>query len=199
LTGVRATARDIAFTCERDYMNGNDIANSPMSGSVLFEADPSAEVLSTLGFRPFAGSKRYDVASPATVLFSNAIGGRVLTAQYHPAMSEYQMYSEAPRAWLLASLDRLSGHPTFAAGHDQDMLVLVRRNARGEQIVLAENLNPDPIRHLSFRMASEPRKVQRLAGDGTWKTVNAQFDGGKLVCDTTLAFYEAAVLKLVYR
>ena len=165
------------------------------SGSVLFEADPSAEVLSTLGFRPFAGSKRFDVASPATVLFSNAIGGRVLTVQYHPAMSKYQMFSEARRAWLLAALDRLFGEKTFASGHDQDMLVLVRRNATGGRIVLAENLNPDPIRHLSFRMASEPREVQRLAGDGTWRTVNAKFDGGKIVCDTTLDFYEAAVLR----
>ena len=199
LTGVRATTRDIAFTCERDCMSGNDIANSPMSGSALFEADPSAEVLSTLGFRPFVGSKRYDVASPATVLFSNAIGGRVLTVQYHLGMSKYHMYSEARLAWLLASLDRLSEHLTFAAGHDQDMLVLVRRNATGEHIILTENLNPDPIRHLSFRMASEPRNVQRLEGDGTWRTVNAKFDGVKLVCDTTLAFYEAAVLRLVYR
>ena len=199
LTGVRATTRDIAFTCEHDCMNGKDIANSPMSGSALFEADPSAEVLSTLGFRPFSGSKRCDVASPATVLFANAIGGRVLTVQYHLGMSKYHMYSEARRAWLLASLDRLSEHLTFAAGHDQDILVLVRCNAKGEWIVLAENLNPDPIRQLSFRMAAAPQKVQRLAGDGTWRTVNAKFDGVKLVCDTTLAFYEAAVLRLVHR
>lgn len=197
LTGVRATTRDIAFTCEHDCMNGNDIANSPMSGSALFEADPSAEVLSTLGFRPFSGSKRCDVASPATVLFANAIGGRVLTVQYHLGMSKYHMYSEARRAWLLASLDRLSEHLTFAAGHDQDMLVLVRRNATGEHIILTENLNPDPIRHLSFRTASAYREVQCLASDGTWKTVNTRFDDGKLVCETSLAFYEATVLRFV--
>ena len=155
--------------------------------------------MSTLGYRPFPGSPQYDVVSPATVLFANALGGRVLTVQYHPKMADYQLYSEARRAWLLAALDRLSGEKTFASGHDQDMLTLVRRKAAGEQIVLAENLNPEPIRHLSFRMASEPRNVQRLESDGTWRTVNAKFDGVKLVCDTTLAFYEAAVLRLVHR
>ena len=197
LTGVKAEPRDIAFTCERDSMSGADLANSRMPGSVLFDADPAAEVLSTLCFRPFTGSERYDVVSPATVLFTNALGGRVLTVQYHPKMADYQLYSESRRAWLLASLDRLSGEKTFASGHDQDMLVLVRRKAAGEQIVLAENLNSEPIRQLSFRTSSAYREVQRLAGDGTWKTVNARFDDGKLVCETSLAFYEAAVLRFL--
>ena len=197
LTGVKADPRDIAYTCERDSISGADLANSQMSGSVLFEADPAAEVLSTLCFRPFVGSERYDVVSPATVLFSNALGGRVLTVQYHSGMPQYQLYSEARRAWLLAVLDRLSGEKTFASGHDQDMLVLVRRKAAGEQIVLVENLNPEPIRRLSFRTASAYREVQCLASDGTWKTVNTRFDDGKLVCETSLAFYEATVLRFV--
>ncbi|MBR4258228.1 MAG: hypothetical protein IKQ17_04290 [Kiritimatiellae bacterium] len=199
LTGVKVERRNLVFNRERDDMHGVELAFSPSSKDKLFTANPSAAVLSTLGYRPFPGSPQYDVVSPATVLFANALGGRVLTVQYHPKMADYQLYSEARRAWLLAALDRLSGEKTFASGHDQDMLTLVRRKAAGEQIVLAENLNPEPIRHLSFRMASEPRNVQRLEGDGTWRTVNAKFDGVKLVCDTTLAFYEAAVLRLVHR
>ena len=197
LTGVKVERRDIVFNREHDNVRDVDLVFSPSSKDVLFTVDPSAEVLSTLGYRPFSGSPQYDAASPATVLFSNALGGRVLTVQYSPGMANYQLYSESRRAWLLSALDRLAGRTTFAAGHDQDMLVLVRRNAKGERIVLAENLNPDPIRQLSFRMAAAPQKVQRLSGDGTWRTLNAQFDGGKLVCDTALAFYEAAVLRLV--
>ena len=199
LTGVKVERRNLVFNRERDDMHGVDLVFSPSSKDRLFTANPSAEVLSTLGYRPFPGSPQYDVASPATVLFTNALGGRVLTVKYHLKMENYQLYSEARRAWLLAALDRLSGAKTFASGHDQDMVVLVRRKSAGEQIVLAENLNPEPIRHLSFRMASEPRNVQRLEGDGTWRTVNAKFDGVKLVCDTTLAFYEAVVLRLVHR
>ena len=197
LTGVMAEVRDLTFTSERDDMNDVYLANSPMSGSVLFTVDSAAEVLSTLVFRPFRGSERYDAVSPATVLFSNALGGRVLTVQYHPNMSKYQQFSEARRAWLLAALDRLSGRPTFASGHEQDLMVLVRRRATGERIVLAENFSPDPIRQLSFRAAPATRNVLRLEGDGTWRAVNARFEDGRLVCDTSLAFYEAVVLQLV--
>ena len=200
LTGVKVVRRNLVFNREHDNVHDVDLTfASPSSKDVLFTVDPSAEVLSTLGYRPFSGSPQYDVASPATVLFSNALGGRVLTVQYHPGMANYQLYSESRRAWLLAALDRLDGYSTFAAGHNQDILVLVRRNAKGEQIVLAENLNPEPIRNLSFRVASAPQEVQRLAGDGTWRTVNAQFDRGKLVCDATLAFYEVAILRFVHR
>ena len=194
LTGVKVERRNLVFNRERDDMHGVDLAFSPSSKDRLFTANPSAEVLSTLGYRPFAGAPQYDVASPATVLFANALGGRVLTVQYHPKMENYQLYSEARRAWLLAALDRLSGEKTFASGHDQDMVVLVRRKA-GEQIVLVENLSSEPIRRLSFRTPSAYRTVQRLAGDGSWKAVDARFDDGKLVCETPLAFYEAAVLR----
>ena len=196
LIGVKAEKRDLAFTCEHDDINGVDLSFTSASGSVLFMVDPEAEVLSTLGFRPFAGAKQYDVVSPATVLFSNTLGGRVLTVQCHPKMANYQLYSEARRAWLLAALDRLSGEKVFASGHDQDMLILVRRKATGERIVLAENLNPDPIRRLSFRAPSKPQKVERLSGDGSWRPVSATFEDGKIVCDVPLAFYEAAALRL---
>ena len=197
LTGVKVERKKLVFNCEHDGMHDANLAFSPSSDDMLFTADPSAEVLSTLGHRPFAGSAQYDVASPSAVLFSNGRGGRVLTVQYHPKMPEYERYSEARRAWLLAALDRLSGEKTFASGHDQDMLVLVRRNAAGERIVLTENLSSEPIRRLSFRTASAYGAVQRLAGDGTWKTVDAVSDDGKLVCETPLAFYEAAVLRFV--
>ena len=196
LIGVKAEKRDLAFTCEHDDMNGVDLSFTSASGSVLFTVDPAAEVLSTLGFRPFAGAKQYDVVSPATVLFSNTLGGRVLTVQCHPKMANYQLYSEARRAWLLAALDRLSGEKVFASGHDQDMLILVRRKATGERIVLAENLNPDPIRRLSFRAPSKPQMVERLSGDGSWRQVSATFEDGKLVCDIPLAFYEVAILRI---
>ena len=197
LTGVKAEPKSLVFTCEQDDLTGASLAYSPASGSVLFTADPAAEVLSTLGFRPFAGSERYDVATPATVLFSNSLGGRVLTVQYHPKMSSMHLYSEARRAWLIAALERLSGEPLLASGHDQDMLVLVRRKAvTGERIVLAENLNSDSVRRLSLRTSAMPRKVERLCGDGSWRAVAATFEDGNLVCEIPVAFYEAVVLRI---
>ena len=195
LTGVKVERRNLVFNREHDDMHGVDLTFSPSAKDRLFTLDPSAEVLSTLGYRPYSGSPQYDVASPATVLFANASGGRVLTVQYHPKMGNSQLYSEARRAWLLSALDRLSGAQMFASGHDQDMLVLARRKATGERIVLAENLNPDPIRRLSFRFSAKPQKVERLFGDGVWRPVAATYEDGKLVCDVPLAFYEAVVLR----
>lgn len=197
LTGVKVERRSLVFNREHDDMHNVDLVFSPSSKDRHFTANPSVEVLSTLGYRPFSGSPQYDAVSPATVLFTNALGGRVLTVQYHPKMASYQLYSEARRAWLLAALERLSGEPLFVAGHDQDILVLVRRNAKGERIVLAENLNSDPIRRLSFRVSAMPGKVERLCGDGSWRPVAAAHEGGKLVCDVPVAFYEAVVLRLV--
>jgi hypothetical protein len=199
LTGVKAERKKLVFNREHDEMNGVDMPFSPSSKDRLFTIDSSAKVLSTLGYRPFQGSPQYDVVSPATVLFSNELGGLVLTVQYNPKMANYQLYSESRRAWLLAALDMLSGGKMFACGHDQDMLVLVRRKVSGERIVLALNLNSDPVRQLSFRMSDNRQRVERLAADGSWQPVSAKVDGVKLVCDMPLAFYEAAVLRLVYR
>ena len=196
LTGVKVERRSLVFNREHDDMHGVDLAFSSSSKDRLFTVDPSAEVLSTLGYRPFSGSPQYDVATPATVLFSNALGGRVLTVQYHPKMTNYQLYSEARRAWLLAALDRLSGTKMFASGHDQDMLVLVRRMVTGERLVLAVNLNPDPVRQLSFRTSALARRTERLMGNGSWKPVVATHKDGKQVCDIPIAFYEAVVLRL---
>ena len=196
LTGVKAVEQTLTFNCERDRLTGAALSYSPTSGSVLFTVRPEAEVLSTLGYRPFAGATQYDVASPATVLYANALGGRALTVQYHVGMATLQRFSEARKAWLVAALARLAGTPPpFVSGQDQDMLMFVRRRADGRWLVLAENLNPDPVRRLRLRVPAGVRRVERLAGDGSWRPVPAVREGDDLVCDTSLAFYEAAVLR----
>ena len=197
-TGVVAKEAALLFNREHDNALDADIPYSPMSGSVAFTARPGAEVLSTLGFRPFAGSPRYDIATPATVLCANELGGKVLTVQYHANMQMLQRYSEGRKASLLAAVERLAGGPLAAvSAHDQDMLTLVRRAPDGSRLVLAENLNPDPVRELALFVPSGEVRAERLAGDGTWKPVRARREGRRLVCDISLAFYEAAVLRLV--
>ena len=196
-TGVAANEAPLLFNREHDNALDADIPYSPMSGSVAFTVRPGAEVLSTLGFRPFAGSPQYDAATPAAVLYANELGGKALTVQYHANMQTLQRHSEGRKASLLAAIERLVGGPLAAvSAHDQDMLTLVRRAPDGSRLVLAENLNPDPVRELTLLVPPGEVRVERLMGAGTWKSVRARRDGRRLVCAVTLAFYEAAVLRL---
>lgn len=196
-TGVAAKETPLLFNREHDNALDVDISYTPSSGSVAFTVLPGAEVLSTLGFRPFAGSPQYDVATPATVLYDNELGGKALTVQYHANMQLLQRHSEGRKASLLAAVNRLAGGSLGAvSAHDQDMLTLVRRAQDGSRLVLAENLNPDPVRELSLFVPHGDVRVERLMGDGTWKSVSARREGQRLVCDVSLAFYEAAVLRL---
>ena len=197
-TGVAAKETTLLFNREHDNTIDVDIPYSPSSGSVSFSVQPGAKVLSTLGFRPFAGSPQYDIATPATVLYANELGGKALTMQYHANMQILQRHSEGRKASLLAALERLVGSPLAAvSAHDQDMLTLVRRAQDGSRLVLVENLNPDPVQQLSLFVTSGEVRVERLAGDGSWEKIRAHREGTRLVCDVSLSFYEAAVLRLM--
>ena len=199
LTGVEARQEKLAFNREHDALQEIDIPYSPMSGSVRFTVRDGAEVFSTLGYRPYAGAKSYEPVTPATVLFANALGGRVLTVQYHDNMYSLQRYSAARQAWLRAVLAKLSGAPVrFASGLDQDLMVLVRRKANGAWIVLAENLNPDPVKRLRLAVPGAAYRVERLMGDGSWAVLPSRVEKGFLTSDpvSPLAFYEAAVLRV---
>lgn len=197
LTGVEAFEEQLVFNRERDRMNGCDIPFSPSSGSVRFAVKQGAEVLSELVFRPYSGAKRYDSATPSAVLFRNSAGGSVLSVQYHANMASLQLYSEARRRWLFSALRRLNDAPLpVASGHDQDMLVLVRKKADGTRVVMAENINPDPVERLALNVADIPSSVEVLAGDGEWRPVKFSIEGNLLTCDVSVAFYEAVVLRL---
>ena len=136
------------------------------------------------------------MASPASVISANDLGGRVLTVQYNANMYPLHRYSEARRAWLIAALGKLGGQPPFISGEEQDMMVLVRRRQDGGHLVLAENLNSDPVRRLSFISPLNVHGVERLMGDGSWRQVGFSQKDGRLSCDVQLAFYEAAVLRV---
>ena len=199
LTGVEARKEKLAFNREHDALHDIDLPYSPMSGSVRFTVRNGAEVLSTLGYRPYAGAKDYEPVTPATVLYANALGGRVLTVQYHDKMYSLQLYSASRQAWLRAALAKLSGAPVrFASGLDQDLVVLVRRKANGAWIVLAENLNSDPVKRLRLAVPGAAYRVERLMGDGSWAVLPSRVEKGFLTCDpgTPLAFYEAAMLRV---
>ena len=197
LTGVEAEAEKLSFNLEHDDVLGINLHYTPMSGSVRFTVRDGAQVLSTLGYRPYAGAKSYEPVTPSAVLYANALGGRVLTVQYHEAMASLQRYSAERQSWLRAVIAKLSGAPMrFASGLDQDMMVLVRRKAGGAWLVLVENLNPDPVKRLRLAAPCETFRVERLMGDGSWSNLASRNEDGFLTCNLPLAFYEAAVLRV---
>ena len=198
LTGVKTERRELFFNREHDSAMGVDLMFGKSNEDYAFAARDGAQVLATLGYRQYAGAAQYEPATPSAVLYANELGGRVLTLQYHAGMLPYQLYSEARRASMLAMLAKLAGGPLrFVAAHDQDILMLARRRSSGGWLLLAENLSPDPVKRLSFEAPEGDFAVERLEGDGSWRAVRFERHGGRIACDVSLAFYEAAVVRLV--
>ena len=197
LLGVDVRRGKPFFNCEHDNELNADMTFSQSDEDYEFIPREGAQTLATLGYRQFAGALHYEPATPSAVLYANRLGGRVLALQYHAGMRQYQLYSEARKASLLGMLAKLCGSKVpFVAAHDQDMLMLVRRKPDGARLLLAENLNPDPVRRLSFCAPDGDFAVERLAGDGAWRPVRCERVGDDIACDVSLGFYEAVVLRL---
>ena len=179
-----------------------------MTSDVTYVATPSdrmpyfsnlaseAEVLTKLGFSPYTGSPVFEEAAPGTVLWRNALGGTVITCTYHTDMTPLHRFSEARKAYCVKLLDRLAGRPLpYVCGNDQDVLVLARARKGGGSIVLAANLNSEPIDVLRLR-APDATAVSVLGPDGTWCAVPFTRDGEWFSISTNLAFYQAKVFRI---
>ena len=198
LIGLKAAMRDMRFNSERDAETGEDYPASPSDRMPCFsDLVPSAEVLTQLGFSPYRGSPVFEEAAPGAVVCRNALGGTVAVCAYHTAMYELSQYSEARKAYVMKLLDRLSGKPLpLVCGNDQDVLVLARSRKDGGSLVLAANLNSEPIVSLRLR-APNAKEVSLLAPHGTWQKLDFARDGEWIDIPVPLAFYEAKILKVV--
>ena len=111
-------------------------------------------------------------------------------------MTSLHRFSEARKAYCVKLLDRLAGRPLpYVCGNDQDVLVLARARRGGGSIVLAANLNSEPIDAFRLR-APDATAVSVLGPDGTWRAVPFTRDGEWLSLSTGLAFYQAKVFKV---
>jgi len=152
-----------------------------------------AEVLTKFGFSPYTGSPVFEEAVPGTVLWHNALGGTVITCAYHTDMTTLHRFSEARKAYFVKLLDRLAGRALpHVCGNNQDVLVLARARKGGGSIVLAANLNSEPIHTFRLR-APGATAVSVLVPDGTWRAVTFTREGEWLVLPTDLAFYQAKI------
>jgi hypothetical protein len=193
LLGVRMEPSTIRFTQERASDGLNLPATSSLSGSVRLTMETGAEMLSEFVFG-LAGCEGEPV-SPASVLFTNRLGGRVVTTAYTPCVHYLERFNEARKSWFVRCLDRLSdGRPPVVAGNDQDVLLL-ERGTTDARYVLAVNLNPEPIGRLSLRLEDGCR-VRRLDDAGIWRPVVQTRCGVFAELDVPVGFYETVVLKI---
>jgi hypothetical protein len=198
LTGVKTVNKNLVYNFERDELLGLHLSFSKQTKDYEFVPAQGASVLATLGFKPYAGSDVYDKASPSAVLYSNKLGGRVLSLQYNSHLQPMHLYSDSRRKSLLSMIEKLCGRPLpFVAAHNQDVVMLARKKSDGTYLVFVENINPDPIKQLSFTVPEGTWRVERLAPDGRWKSVKAEFKDGKAVCDIGVSFYETLVVRLI--
>ena len=196
LIGLAAETKSFRFNRERDVETGANYAATPTDNLPFFSnLAPDAEVITKLGFLPYAGSPAFEEAAPGAVLWRNALGGTVVTCAYHAEMTPLHRFSEARKRYVVKLLDRLWGGPVpCVCGNDQDVLVLARRHKDGAAIVLAVNLNSEPI--VEFRLrAPNAKSVSVLAPDGTWQAQKFSRDGEWLSIPSPLAFYEAKVFR----
>ena len=139
----------------------------------------------------------FEEAAPGTVLWRNALGGTVVTCAYHTDMTPLHRFSEARKAYFVKLLDRLAGRPLpYVCGNDQDVLVLARARKGGGSIVLAVNLNSEPIDAFRLR-AQDATAVSVLSPEGTWRAVPFTRDGEWLSLPVGLAFYQGQVFKIM--
>ena len=196
LIGLTAEMKDFRFNRERDVATGAPLTATPSDRMPFFSnLAPGAEVLTKLGFSPYAGSPVFEEAAPGTVLWRNPLGGTVATCAYHADMYPLHRFLDGRKAYLVGLIDRLAGKPApFVCGNAQDVLVLARSGGDGATRVLAVNLNSEPMKALRFRVP-DAATASVLAPDGSWRPLKFSRDGEWLVLDHKLAFYEAAVLK----
>jgi len=197
LIGLSAAAKEFRFNRERDVKTGRSYVFAPMDRAPFFsDLAQGAEMITSLGFSPYAGSPVFEVAAPGAVLFKNARGGVVLTCAYHGNMYALHQFSEARKAFVVELLDRLFSNPLrYVCGNDQDVLVMAREGKDGSAYVFAVNMNSEPIGSLRFRVPGDV-SAEVLSQGGEWRGVPASRDGEWLVLGSGLGFYEAKTFRL---
>ena len=194
LIGAEARMDRLAINVERDSLTGEMMGRSPVNGDeVRLTPCRGATTLSTLGFEE---NGRYESVVPSAVFGHNRLGGSVVTVSYSTDMLHLFVFSEARKRWLLALLDRLCGQPlSLVAGHDQDVLVWARRKGDGAFLALAENMNPEPIDQLAFRLSAGHWRAERLSDNGVWQAVPCRRKGEFVELPVSVPYFATAVVR----
>ena len=196
LIGVKALRKNFLYNRELSADGMKSYAFTPSSHAPFFIADEKAEILTSLVFTPYAGSREFDTISPATVLYRNKLGGTIVTMAYHNNMYDLHQYSEARKSYIVGLIDMLKGSPMWnICGLNQDVLMLVRTGKDGATLVLTVNLNTEPVCRLKLRNLNA-KSVEIISPDGRFVSVPFKRAGEWIAFDCQLACCQSAVLRL---
>ena len=197
--GVKAEYRDFAFNREisPDGKTAYPIAKIPKIPHLTKKAS-SAEVLTFLGYAPFANSPAEKVC-PGVVLYRNSRRGTICTAAFQIDFV-FSWMQDKRKIWLETVLDKLNGKKLpFAAADFQPVMLLQRKLRSGETVLGIFNLSFDPMDTVSIRCAKKPVKAEILQPNGRWKVLPFNWNKGIMELPVRLECYEPAVLRITSR
>jgi hypothetical protein len=143
-------------------------------------------------------------ATPGSLLFENACGGRVIVVaqslqEQMPAYLNSEMQSESYKTQMAKWLARLSGHIPGGVYYRGDGPVLCEslKTSLGEDIVVLEALDLDDIKTPELVFGNLPKKVERMSGDGSWKDVSfEQGSSGSVFLKSEIRTQRPAIFRI---
>ena len=164
---------------------------------VLFKALPGAKTLSSFIWRESSLVREFDRVAASGVVFTNRLGGTVVTTSLTPGLSGSYRCSEARQMYVNDLLDAAGGKPfENSCMNAQNVQALVRRAPDGTEYLLVENLNYDTENVVHFRRGVRPAKVEVLSDNGRWTPVGFSHDGGVLHVPCDWPCYDVKVFKV---
>ena len=198
LIGCSATNAATGFTCELDAKSGRYIVLAPSDKPPELRPLAGAVPLSWLCFKPFSGSTDSERIAPGSLVYTNRLGGVVVTGAFRNDTSTHHAVSESRKQWFVDCLDVLNGGFTpFVCGNPQEIVTVARRSPRGYAVVSVCNACPDAMRGVSLRLPAEARTVSVLEPHGTWRELAFKRDAdGYATLGVNVPYYDTAVFKL---
>ena len=176
-TGVKAKAWNRKTIQIHEFEDGFRQAGMRTGGLIdLSETASGAQVLTKLLNRPRMGEEAVYEA-PGSVLYKNARGGNVLTfaqtlSSQMPAYYEATFFSECYKAEVVRWLTRLGGGlPGGAYYLGVGPVTCEAGTAEGDKVFVLNMLDVDGDDAPEMMFESAPTSIERMQGDGSWKSV----------------------------
>lgn len=198
LIGCSATNAAKDFNGERDARSGRSIILAPADNPPELRPQPGAAPLSWLVYSPFSGSTDAERIAPGSLVFTNRLGGIVVTGAFRNDTSAHHALSESRKQWFVDCLDVLNGGFTpYVCGNPQEIVTIARRSPKGFAVVSVCNACPDAMRQVLLRLPADAKSVSVLEPHGTWRELKFVRDAdGYATLDVNVPYYDTAVFKV---
>ena len=156
------------------------------------------EILTNMYYSPFYGAKLSEqkLVCPGTVIFNNALGGRICTTVFCTT-DEFTPRGGVPRKeWLINLIEAIESNAADGTMLIEHPALAISRKLSGNAAMLMLcNLGFDAIETVELKY-SNAAKVSELTADGVWKELNFKQDSGVLSIDRSMACYETLIIKV---